>query len=354
MQRRLLRLLGALIFFGVFYLFFWPVSIDPVAWTPPEAPKLEGAYAVNARLAGAARFGTRIGIGPEDLAVDANGWVHTGFEDGRIVRIAPDGKSSKLVVNTGGRPLGMRFDAEGNLIVADATKGLLKVTPGGAITVLATQAERTGFRFTNHLAIARNGTIYFSDSSTRWGAGQAIADIFEHIGTGRLMAYDPRTKTVRVLMKKLQYANGVALARDESFVLVVETALYRIRRYWLKGPKAGSADIFIDNLPGFPDNVSANGKGTFWLAMFTVRNPAADALAGKPFLRKVVWRLPQFLQPGPKPYAFVLGLDESGKVTHNLQDPQGRYSPVTSVVQVGDMLWLGSLSATSLARIKAP
>jgi sugar lactone lactonase YvrE len=353
-RRGILRLVSAIVFFGVFYLLFWPVSIDPVAWSPPEAPKLQGPYAVNDRLAAAARFGAGIGSGPEDIAVDRNGWIHTGFKDGRIVRIAPDGKSHKLVAKTGGRPLGLRFDAAGNLIVADASKGLLRVTPDGKITVLATQANRTGFRFTNHLAIARDGTIYFSDSSTRWGAGQAIADIFEHLGTGRLMAYNPRTKSVRVLLDKLQYANGIALARDESYVLVVETALYRIRRYWLKGPKAGSADIFIDNLPGFPDNLSANGKGTFWLAMFTVRNPAADALAGMPFLRKVVWRLPQFLQPGPKPYAFVLGLDESGKVIHNLQDPRGRYSPVTAAVEAGSYLWLGSLSATSLARIKTP
>jgi sugar lactone lactonase YvrE len=354
MRRRLWRLLGALIFFGIFYLLFWPVSIDPVAWSPPAAPKLEGRYAVNDKLAGAARFAGALGIGPEDLAFDAQGWVHTGFVDGRIVAIAPDGKRHKVIANTGGRPLGMRFDAEGNLIVADASKGLLSIAPDGKITVLATQAEKTDFGFTNHLAIAQDGTIYFTDSSTRWGAGQAIADIFEHIGTGRLMAYDPKTKTVRVLMRKLHYANGVALAQDESFLLVNETGEYRIHRYWLKGPKAGTSDVFIENLPGFPDNIAANGKGTFWLALYTVRNPAADALANKPFIRKVVWRLPEFLQPGPKPYGFVLGLDESGKVIHNLQDPQGRYSPVTSVVERDGVLWLGSLSAPSLARIKAP
>jgi len=354
MRRKVLRLLGALVFFGVFYLLFWPVSIDPVAWTPPPAPELTGPYAVNDRLAAASRFGAGVGIGPEDLAVDAQGRVHAGFEDGRIVRFARDGTRHAVVANTGGRPLGMRFDAAGDLIVADAVKGLLRVSPGGAITVLATEAERTGFGFTNHLAIAKDGTIYFTDSSTRWGAGQAIADIFEHLGTGRLMAYDPATKTVRVLMRKLQYANGVALARDDAFVAVVETGEYRIHRYWLKGPKEGQSDIFVENLPGFPDNISANGKGTFWLAMYTVRNPAADALAARPFLRKVVWRLPEFVQPGPKPYGFVLGLDESGKVTHNLQDPRGGFSPVTSVVEVDGTLWLGSLSATSLARMKAP
>jgi len=354
MRRRLLRLSGAIAFFAVFYLLFWPVSIDPVAWSPPPAPKLEGRYAVNDRLAGAARFGAGIGIGPEDLAIDAKGWVHTGFEDGRIVRFSPDGKRHVVVANTRGRPLGMRFDAAGNLIVADADKGLLSVTPAGTITVLATAANKTKFRFTNHLAIAPGGTIYFTDSSTRWRMGQAVADIFEHLATGRLMSYDPSTKRVRVLLDKLQYANGVALARDGSHVLVNETGLYRIRRYWLTGAKAGSADIFIDNLPGFPDNLSVGPSGTLWVALYTVRNPAADALANKPFLRKVVWRLPQFLQPKPKKYGFVLGLSQDGKVTHNLQDTKGAYSPVTAVVESGGYLWLGSLTEPSLARIKAP
>lgn len=38
-----------------------------------------------------------------------------------------------------------------------------------------------------------------------------------------------------MLLKDLYFANGVALSKDESFVLVAETFQYRISRYWLKG-----------------------------------------------------------------------------------------------------------------------
>ena len=354
MRRLFLRTLGLLIVLGLLYLLFWPIRFDPVAWTPPAAPELGGRYAPNERLAAITRLGDGVGVGPEDITHDAKGNLYTGYEDGRIVRFTPDARRHELFVHTGGLPLGMRFDRAGNLIVADAVKGLLSVAPDGKVTVLATQADGGKFAFTNHLAIATDGTIYFSDSSTRWGAGFAIADIFEHIGTGRLMAYDPAAKKVRVLLKGLQFANGVALSADESFVLVVETGSYRIRRYWLKGPGAGTSDMFFENLPGFPDNISSNGRGTFWLAMFTVRNPTADGLAGHPFLRRVIWRLPQFLQPGPAPYSFVLGLDEKGKVRHNLQDPKGRFSPITAAVEANGKLYFGSLSATAIGWIKAP
>ena len=92
------------------------------------------------------------------------------------------------------------------------------------------------------------------------------------------------------------------------------------------GPKQGQSDIFIDNLPGFPDGIMWNGKDIFWLAMVNRRDPGLDFLLPRPFLRKIVWRLPYFLQPNIKRYAFVLGLDMNGKVVRNLQDPSAQSS----------------------------
>jgi sugar lactone lactonase YvrE len=254
----------------------------------------------------------------------------------------------------GGRPLGLHFDAAGNLIVADAAKGLLSIAPDGAITVLATEAAGVPFGFTDDVDIGADGTIYFSDASAKFGYEDSIADVFEHRGNGRLLAYDPVKKTARVLLDGLYFANGVAVGPDQRFVLVAETGSYRIKRYWLAGAKAGTAEIFIDNLPGFPDGVSSNGSGIFWVAIFAPRNPAADVLAGSPFLRKVVWRLPDALRPKPERYSFLLGLDLEGRVVANLQDPDGSYAPITSVEQHGAVLYLGSLTEPAIGRIAAP
>lgn len=339
---------------GLLYLAFWPVDIEPVAWSPPAAPALAGPYAPNGRLKEVVRLAEGLGRGPESIAFDRMGRLVTGYEDGRIVRFARDGKNPTVIANTGGRPLGLDYDLTGNLYVADAAKGLLRITPDGAVAALATEAEGGAFRFTNDLAVARTGVVYFTDSSMRFGAGEAVTDIFEHRPTGRLMAFDPRSGSLRVLMRGLQYANGVALSADQQSVAVVETGWYRVHRYWLAGPKAGTSEILIANLPGFPDNITARPDGGFWLALFTVRNPAADRLAGWPFLRKVVWRLPQSVQPEPKRYSFVLGLDADGNVTHNLQDPTGRFAPITSAREAGGWLYLGSLEEKAIGRIKVP
>ena len=32
----------------------------------------------------------------------------------------------------------------------------------------------------------------------------------------------------------------------------------------------GESEVFAGNLPGFPDGVSSDGRGGFWLALFTV------------------------------------------------------------------------------------
>ncbi len=327
------------------YLALWPVPIEPVAWDAPTAPALEGAFAPNDRLAAVRRMGAGAGIGPEDVAVDAAGNIHVGYEDGRIVRFRPDGSEPALLADTGGRPLGLEFDADGRLVVCDGYRGLLRVSMGGAIEVLATEAGGVPFGFTNDLDIAPDGMIYFSDASYRFGpALKARDDVLEHGGRGRLMRYDPASRTTTVLLEGLQFANGVALAPDGDSVLVAQTGGYDVLRYWLRGDQAGTHEVFIGNLPGIPDGLSSNGRDTYWLALFTVRNPALDALAGWPGLRKVVFRLPQFLQPQPVRHAFVLGLSADGEVTHNLQHAgPDSFAPVTSATEANGRLYLGSL-----------
>lgn len=41
-------------------------------------------------------------------------------------------------------------------------------------------------------------------------------------------------------------------------------------RYYLEGEKQGSIDVFIDRLPGMPDNIRYDGQGHYWIAIPTV------------------------------------------------------------------------------------
>ncbi len=355
MRYVLLVLLAAIAGFAAFPA-CGPWGTAPLAWPPPANPGLTGPYAANEALKGATLATVAPGRGPEDVALGPDGFLYTGLEDGSIVRLRADGSTPpERVAQTGGRPLGLEFAADGALIVADGRRGLLSVAPDGTVSVLAVKADGKPIAFADDLAIASDGTVYFSDASTR-GLDHLALDAWEGRATGRLLAYDSTTGETRVVLGELRFANGVALAADESFVLVNETFAYRVTRVWLKGPKAGTHDVFIDALPGFPDNISADAAGRFWIALVQPRDDQADAMAGRPLLRRMLFNLFAligFPEQG-SPYGWAIGVDAEGKVFANLQDPSGRVTSVTSVNLFGDTLVLGSLTMDAIATIPAP
>jgi sugar lactone lactonase YvrE len=247
----------------------------------------------------------------------------------------------------------MVFDHVGNLIVADAIKGLVSITPEGRLLTLATEADGIPFRCVNDLDIAEDGTIYFTDASSKFPLKKFKADILEHQPNGRLLAFDPRTGEVRTILPRLHFANGVAVSPDQSFVLVCETGRYCVWRIWLRGEKQGESEVFIDNLPGFPDGISASGHDHFWLALVTPRELILDRLLPYPTLRKILLRLPEAVLPAPKRYSFVLGLDRDGRVVENLQDGSPEcYAEIANVVERGGRLYFGSIGESTIGRFK--
>jgi sugar lactone lactonase YvrE len=345
-------LLGLAAALGVLaaYLLFWPVPIDPARWTPIEAPALAGGFAPNKALADTERL--VVGFAPESVAVDDSGDVYCGLEDGSIVRWFEG--AAETVVEIDGRALGMDFDERGNLIVCDLYGRLLSVSEVGEIDELVTHIDGRPLGLVNDLDVGPDGTIYFSESSTE--TTDTLLDLLEHRGNGRLLAYHPVSGETDVLLDGLYYANGVAVSADGSFVLVVETTEYRVRRFWLSGPRQGESEVFVDNLPGFPDGISCDEEGTFWLALMNPRNGFIDWALERPWIRKVAARLPLAWLAGVAPrYGFVLGLDANGNVVRNLQDPSGdHYAGVSCVVQHEGVLHLGSLLENAIGRLQLP
>jgi len=342
----------------VLYLLAWPVPIDPVAWTAPPNPGYTGVHARNERLKGLETLPLGGLHGPEDVALDHEGRIYAATHEGVIVRLDRDGRNPQPWARTGGRPLGIDFDGAGNLIVADAYRGLLSIAPDATVKVLATEAEGVPIRYADDVDVAADGKIYFSDASTKFpaesGGGTLTAsllDLMEHGGHGRLLVYDPATGKITVALKGLNFANGVAVSPKQDFVLVNETGSYRVIRYWIAGERKGQSEPLIEALPAFPDNISAGEGGRFWVALVSPRNALVDRLSGSPFLRKVIQRLPAFLRPKPVLYGHVIALDAQGKVVADLQDPSGAYPINTSVTETADYLYIGSLVAPVVARL---
>jgi sugar lactone lactonase YvrE len=355
---RLRRLVaGSLILAPVGYLFAWPTPVEPKSWRPPPAPPTDtGFYALNDALRSIERIG-QVGLtGPEYVEIDEHARLYAGYAGGSIMRFAPDGADPVELANTGGRPVGLRLTRDGGLIVADADRGLLRLTPDGTVSVLVDQHEGQRFKLVDDCAITADGaTVFFTEASSKFDSDHYELDLLEHGGHGRLLRYDVPTGRTTVLLTGLQFANGLALGPDERYLLVTETGSYRIWRYWLAGERAGQADIFADYLPGFPDNITFNGRDRFWVALAGPRMPVLDRLADKPFLRKVAARVPPRLRPKPPRHAIALAFDTEGRLAANLQyRGPDVYTPMTTVREHGEWLYFGSIAETAIGRMPLP
>ncbi|HYY11231.1 MAG TPA: SMP-30/gluconolactonase/LRE family protein [Kineosporiaceae bacterium] len=298
------------------------------------------------------------GAGAEDVLVVTGGpfegAVYTGTDDGAIHRVSADGRTVDTVASTGGRPLGLEELPDGRLLVCDARRGLLAVDPRtGGLDTLATHVDGLPMRFCNNAAVAPDGTLYFSDTSTVHGIDQWKADFVEVTATGRLLRLAPDGDP-EVLVDGLAFANGVALAADGSFVAVAETSLRTVVRYWLTGPAAGTRDLLTADLPGYPDNIARGSDGLIWVSIASPRDPVVETLQRSPvWLRRQVTRVPARLQPAPKRTVRVQAYDATGRLVHDLDLGEdvhgGRYHMVTGVREHDGRVWLGSLHEPAVA-----
>ena len=353
-----LKISLSLIAAAIVYLAFWPVPVDPQAWQAPTPPK----HIPNQRLAAAELIDLHGHSGPEALTLDQAGYLYLSTHDGWILRSDHSTRNPQASLsfsewaNTGGRPLGLATDATNRIIVADAYRGLLAIDQQRQIHTLSTAADDLPIRYADDVAVATDGLIYFSDASTKFGAEQyggtypaSLLDLMEHGGHGRLLVYNPATGNTRTLISGLNFANGVAMDPNQQFVLINETGHYRVWRLWLAGERAGEQEIFADNLPGFPDNIVTGRDGRFWIGLASPRNAQLDQLADKPWLRKIVQRLPAALRPQAQPYGYLIAIDSNGKIIQDLQDPSGRYPVVTGALETEHQLFISSLMADHLA-----
>jgi sugar lactone lactonase YvrE len=341
------------------YFCFWPVPVEPVAWAAPNAPAYVGSFAVNEALSDYDRLTMGDQSGPEGVVVDSKGRVYATTEQGWIVRWDRDQTVAEKWVKLPGRGLGICLGQNNDFWVADAFEGVYHVSAEGELTRRLTEVDGQPLLYANDLVVAPSGKIYLSDSTARFSAKDygstykaSLVDILEHGHTGRVIEFDSATNQSKVIMTGLSFANGVTIDPEGQFLLINETSEYRVWKYWLEGEKKGQSEIILDNLPGFPDNILAGRDGRFWLGFTSPRIGLLDALAEKPFVRKVVQRLPSFVRPAAKYYGHILAISGTGEVLLNLQDPAATYPLTTGASETEDYLYISSLVAPELARIK--
>ena len=325
----------------------------PAAWTPPAAFAVEAG---SRRPTEAAAMSTQSLHGPEDLAVDPDGRLYTGDRDGRILRIGPDGHA-QVFANVGGRPLGLAFDQQGNLLVANHGLGLQSVTPDGAVRVLAAEAAGRRILFANDLAIGADGRVWFTDSSARYNtttlgdsASYLLPDFIDGRPTGRLLVYDPASGTTSQVLDELYFPNGLAFPADGRTLWIAESNRYRILEHDLT---TGDTTVLRDALPGVPDGINLDPNGAMLVALYD-RSQALDRLALPPPLgRQLMIRLPSsvFVNEADPLTGGVLVLEPDGRVRHW---HTGLSPAATNVVPADGRWYLGALLGQPVRVMAAP
>lgn len=328
-------------------------AVDPVRWQPPPVGSLPDFGPAELTVV------PMPGDAPEDVVAGPDGALWTGLVDGRIVRIGPDGGVA-VVGTVPGRPLGLAVARDGRLLICTSPGGLLAMdvraeTGTGEVEVLADSVDFRPLNFCSNVAELPDGTIYFTESTAKFSYHHFKGAILEARGDGSLNRRDPDGSVHRVL-DHLYFANGLTLTADGSALVFAETQARRLSKYWLTGPRAGTVTVLAQHLPGMPDNISTGADGRIWVAMVNERNATADALAPRsPLLRKLIWRLPERLQPQISPEVWAVAFDpDTGAAVAGVRMKHPSFGVVTGLVENNGRLWMSSIGFPALAHCPLP
>jgi len=248
-------------------------SLKPMTYQPEAIPPFEGTTKLNDKLLNSEKIQLKGWFGPEDIL----------------------------------------FDSLGNLYTKKVT------------VLAATDENGKPFLIPNGLDIANNGIIYFSNTSeiSSYTIKYGRKVIMEMKPLGGLYSYNPKTEEIKTLIDGTYFGNGVVISKDQDYVLMAETTKYRVIKYWLSGKKAGQTEIFIDNLPGFPNGISIREDGSYWLGFSTKRSKALDDIHPKTGMKKFVYGLPEFMQPQAENFGMVMNVSIDGDIIETLFDSNG-------------------------------
>jgi len=199
---------------------------------------------------------------------------------GTIGRIAPDGTAGifcdlvELLPVEGRTPVanGIKIDAEGRLVVADAGAGrLLRIAADGLSgEVLAERCDGARFNSINDVALDLDGNVYFTDPG-----GSSVRK-----PVGSVYRYDIFTAKVSRLATGMAFPNGVGVTPDQKHLCVNESQRYRVL-LWDLSPEGEVSNqrVLIDfptetrgQIVGGacdPDGMIFDAAGRLYVAMWT-------------------------------------------------------------------------------------
>lgn len=193
---------------------------------------------------------------PECIAAHPDGNFYAGGEGGQIYRISADGKKVEEIANTGGFVLGVAVAPDGKwLAVCDLRK---KCVFALCLTSLKFEQLAGGLSIPNHLAFARDGSLFFTDSGE-----------FRKVN-GKIYRIDMQSKVSVWHPGPFNFANGIAISPKGDAVYVVCTWLPGVERVEIKPDgSAGKRSVFVRFPKVLPDGIAFDARGNLYVTCYT-------------------------------------------------------------------------------------
>jgi len=337
-------------------------------------------------------------LAPETVVFDGKGVMYVMNENAKLVSLTDfeqkEGSGDASIVTAKatevadlgmGRPLGGQFDKKGKgkcLYFADAVLGLARIcnlpakkspsSPKPKVELLASRVKLedgswSPVNFADDLSIGpKTGHVYFSDASDIKTDQDITTGLWDLVyssklegirgkRTGRLLRYRPESGEVDILATNVAFANGVAVDKDESFVLYTSTYDGSVRKYHLSGEREGSIVPTSLQFPGFLDGADCSfQRGLCYVAIPTTVPPIMSAIFSMPPwmgipIRSLLMMIPRTWAPKPVRYGAAAEIhpgneNTPARILRIFQDPDGRdMEMVTGVTEHEGKLYLGSL-----------
>jgi gluconolactonase len=199
----------------------------------------------------------------EGPAFDAKGRLYVvDIPFGRILRILPGGRW-ETVISYDGWPNGLKVLPQGDLLVADYRRGLVRIDPhAGTVTPVLARRQSESFKGLNDLCVARDGRVYFTDQ------GQTGM----HDPTGRVFRFTPgvdgHPARLDCLLSNVPSPNGLVLDASERVLFVAATRANSVWRVPLtEDGGVTKVGVFCTLFgAGGPDGLAMDAKGRLYVA----------------------------------------------------------------------------------------